>query len=89
MDFEYSPKQLMDEAHNLMKEFDNEIMKDLNEDEIQMINAARIENFQNSKSQINPSNDMTPGNSSFYSKMSAMNDEMNMARKLGRKKKRK
>ena len=44
MDFEYSPKQLMDEAHNLMKEFDNEIMKDLNEEQIEMINAAKIEN---------------------------------------------
>lgn len=53
---------------------------------------ARIKGYQNSNSQLNPMKDFSLGNSggfAFISHMKAMNDESNLARKIGRKKKRK
>ena len=48
---------------------------------------ARIKNFQNSSTQIKASNDMSVGNSSFWSELKSNMDESKLARKLGRKKK--
>jgi hypothetical protein len=53
---------------------------------------ARIKNFQNSNSQLKPSKDMSLGNSgmlSFLSHKKAYMDECDLARNMGRKKKRK
>lgn len=53
---------------------------------------ARVKSYQNSNSQLNPMKDMSLGNSggfSFINHMKAMHDEINLARKIGRKKKRK
>ncbi|GEM_PF-6673429 len=53
---------------------------------------ARVKNFQNSNSQLKPSNDMSLGNSgifSFLSHTKAYMDECGLARNMGRKKKRK
>lgn len=53
---------------------------------------ARIKSYQNSNSQLNPMKDLSLGNSgisSFIEHSKAMSDEMNLARKFGRKKKRK
>lgn len=53
---------------------------------------ARIKNYQNSNSQINPYKDLSVRNSdgfAFISHAKAMSDECNLARKIGRKKKRK
>lgn len=53
---------------------------------------ARIRSYQNSISQLNPIKDYSKGNSGILASLShskAFNDEMNLARKFGRKKKRK
>lgn len=53
---------------------------------------ARVKSYQNSHSQLNPTKDMSLGNSggfSFISHMQAVRDERKLARKIGRKKKRK
>lgn len=53
---------------------------------------ARIKNFQNSNSQLKPSKDMSLGNGrmlSFLSHTKAYMDECDLARNMGRKKKRK
>lgn len=53
---------------------------------------ARVKSYQNSNSQLNPLKDMSLGNSggfAFISHIKAMRDERNLARKIGRKKKRK
>lgn len=53
---------------------------------------ARIKGYQSSNSQLNPMKDLSLGNSgglSFLSHIKAMSDECNLARKIGRKKKRK
>lgn len=52
---------------------------------------VRIRNYQNSNSQLNPMKDMCVRNSGislFIEHSKAMNDEMNLAKKFGRKKKR-
>ena len=52
---------------------------------------ARIKSYQNSISQLNPLKDSSMGNSNLYSFIGhekAMSDERNLARKFGRKKKR-
>lgn len=53
---------------------------------------ARVKSYQNSTSQLNPSKDMSVGNSggfAFISHMKSIRDEKNLARSIGRKKKRK
>lgn len=53
---------------------------------------ARVKSYQNSTSQLNPSKDMSVGNSdgfSFISHMKSICDEKKLARSIGRKKKRK
>lgn len=53
---------------------------------------ARVKSYQNSTSQLNPAKDMSVGNSdgfSFISHMKSIRDEKNLARRIGRKKKRK
>lgn len=48
---------------------------------------ARIKNFQYSNSQIKASNDMCAKNDNFWLKLESNMNAANMARKLGRKKK--
>lgn len=53
---------------------------------------ARIKSYQNSNSQLNSRKDLSLGNSggfSFINHMKSMSDERILARKIGRKKKRK
>ena len=53
---------------------------------------ARIKNYQNSNSQLNPMKDLSLGNSSnslFIEHMKAMDDGVKLARKISRKRKRK
>lgn len=53
---------------------------------------ARIKSYQNSISQLNPMNDNSKGNSGIFASLihsKALSDERNLARKFGRKKKRK
>ncbi|CUO65953.1 hypothetical protein [Clostridium paraputrificum] len=52
---------------------------------------GRIKNYQNSNTQINSFKNNSLGNqgiSSFLNNVKSLNDELNFARKLGRKKKR-
>lgn len=53
---------------------------------------ARIKGYQNSISQLSPMNDTSKGNSGIFASLNhskSFSDEMNLARKFGRKKKRK
>lgn len=53
---------------------------------------ARIRGYQNSITQLNPTKDSSKGNSGIFASLNhakSFRDEMNLARKFGRKKKRK
>lgn len=53
---------------------------------------ARVKSYQNSISQLNPSKDTSKGNSNIFASLNHIKshlDEKSLARKFGRKKKRK